>query len=80
MCQPPSKKKEPEDLTALIVVICVFGVFIVAGAAYMVWMRLEHQRQMDAMAQELKDAVVGFKVCVWTASPRGTRRNRTRST
>ena len=51
-------------MTALIVVICVFAVFIVAGAAYMVWMHVQHQRAMDAMAQELKDAVVGFKVCV----------------
>ena len=36
-CRPPSKKKEPVDLTALIAVICVFAVCIVIGAAYMVW-------------------------------------------
>ena len=70
-CRPPAKKKEPEDMTALIAVICVFGVFIVIGAAYMFYMHLEHQKQIDAMAQELKDAVVGFKVCVRDYVPAG---------
>ena len=44
---------------------------IVAGAAYVVYMHLEHQKQIDAMAQELKDAVVGFKVCVLGLRPSG---------
>ena len=70
-CRPPAKKKKPVDMTALIVVICVFAVFIVAGAAYMVYMHLEHQKQIDAMAQELKDAVVGFKVCIRDYVPAG---------
>ena len=56
-CRQPAKKKEPADLTVFIVRICVFAVFINAGAAYMVYMHLEHQKQIDAMAQERKTLV-----------------------
>ena len=64
-CYVPSKKGTSANVGQIIGIF--LGILLAALALmglYMYWQHAQHQKQMDAMAQELKDAIVGFKVCI----------------
>ena len=64
-CHVPSKEGTSANVGQIIGIF--LGILLAALAlmgAYMYWQHAQHQKQMDAMAQELKDAIVGFKVCI----------------
>ena len=64
-CYVPSKKGKSANIGQM---VGIFAVLLLSALAlmggYMYWQHAQHQKQMEIMAQELKDAIVGFKVCI----------------